>query len=117
VSYDLLVILGIGISLVLSSVTVLLILEPVRRVLATICPTGEGVRFWSRFTVLMLTIGPLIVTLMFGLPEKACCDQTAPAALVHVLTAALTGTFLGLAGIGLRMTTLRPAAVGVGAGR
>jgi hypothetical protein len=61
-----------------------------------------------RFTVLMLFLGPLIVTLIFGVPYSELSTKlSATDLVVRVITAALVGSFLTLAGIGLRIGTLR----------
>ena len=61
-------VLGLVVSLALSTLLSVVILPPTRSVLQRSCPSGEGVSFWTRFTVLMLFLGPLIVTLIFGVP-------------------------------------------------
>lgn len=100
--------LGLAVSLVLSTVLSVVILPPTRSVLQSLCPTGEAVSFWTRFTVLMMFLGPLIVTLIFGVPYS---DQTLKMSstdlVIRVITSALVGSFLTVSGIGVRMGTLR----------
>jgi hypothetical protein len=101
-------ILGLAVSLALSTILSVVILPPARSVLQKSCPSGEGVSFWTRFTVLMLFLGPLIVTLIFGVPYSDLSSKLSTTDLiVRIVTSALVGSFLTLAGIGLRMGTLR----------
>jgi uncharacterized membrane protein YraQ (UPF0718 family) len=103
---------GALISLALSAILSFIILPPVRSVLRKSCPTDDGVSFWTRFTILMLFLGPLIITLVFGVPSHALAERlTQDDQLLHVSTAALVGIFLALATIGLRMGTLKAPVV------
>jgi hypothetical protein len=100
--------IGVVISLVLSAILAAVILQPIRSTLSRLCTTGEAVTFWTRFTILMLVLGPLIVTLVFGVPTGAFAEKLSDAdLLIRVVTASLVGSFLTLAGIGIRMGTLR----------
>src|SRR3989440_9814543 len=102
------VLLGLVVSLVLSSVISLVILPPTRALLRRLCPLEDAVAFWTRFTVLMLFLGPLLVTLIFGVPYSELSSKlTATDLIVRVISAALVGSFLTLGGIGLRIGTLR----------
>jgi ABC-type transport system involved in cytochrome c biogenesis permease subunit len=104
--------LGVLVSLVLSAILSLIILPPTRSVLRRLCPADDAVAFWTRFTVLMLFLGPLIVTLIFGVPYSDFSSRlSATDLVVRVVSAALVGAFLTLGGIGLRIGTLRPAVV------
>ncbi len=100
--------LALGVSFTLSAVLVFLILPPMRQVLSRACDTGEGVSFWTRFSVVMLFLGPMIVTLIFGVPNNALLQKlTDGDVIVGVVTSSLSGAFLTLGGIGLRLGTLR----------
>ena len=104
--------LGLLVSLVLSTILSAIILPPTRSVLRRFCPAEDTVAFWTRFTVLMLFLGPLIVTLIFGVPYSDLTSRlSATDLVVRVVSAALVGSFLTLAGIGLRIGTLRPSLV------
>jgi len=104
--------LGVLVSLVLSAILSLIILPPTRSVLRRLCPADDAVAFWTRFTVLMLFLGPLIVTLIFGVPYSDFSSRlSATDLVVRVVSAALVGAFLTLGGIGLRIGTLRPNVV------
>jgi hypothetical protein len=101
--------LGLLVSLALSTILSLVILPPARSVLRRLCPAEDAVAFWTRFTVLMLFLGPLIVTLIFGVPYSDFSSKlTATDLVIRVVSAALVGSFLTLGGIGLRIGTLRP---------
>jgi hypothetical protein len=101
-------VLGLVVSLALSTILSVVILPPTRSVLKKSCPSGEGVSFWTRFTVLMLFLGPLIVTLIFGVPYSELSAKLSTTDLIiRVVTSALVGSFFTLVGIGLRMGTLR----------
>jgi hypothetical protein len=101
--------LGLVVSLVLSSILAVVILPPLRSVLQRLCPTRDAVSFWTRFTILMLFLGPLIVTSVFGVPyTEASLKLSKTDLIIRVLTSTLVGSFLTLGGIGIRMGTLRP---------
>lgn len=86
-----------------------MLLGPTQGILQSICPTGQGVTFWTRFTVLMIVLGPLLVTLIFGVPSSAVAARLDGLDLIiRALTSALVGGFVTVAGIGLRIATLRP---------
>ena len=105
-------ILAFAMSIVLSTIVAVVIVPPTRSVLRELCPTGDGVAFWTRFTLLMLYLGPLIVTLTFGVPDgNYALRLSAAEQVLRVISAALVGAFLTLGGIGLRIGTLRRSAV------
>jgi hypothetical protein len=109
VEFRTVVLLGVVVSLALSATLSLVILPPTRGVLQRVCPSPEVVTFWTRFSVLMLFLGPLLVVFIFGLPYSDVSAKLAPIDLiVRVVSSALVGGFLTVGGIGLRMGTLRP---------
>jgi hypothetical protein len=100
--------LGVLGSLGLSTILSLVMLPPTRSVLRSFCPADDTVAFWTRFIVLMFFLGPLIVTLIFGVPNSAFSSNLSAADLVtRVTSATLLGLFLTLGGMGLRLGTLR----------
>src|SRR5438105_14165255 len=102
------VLLGLVVSLVLSSVLSVVILPPTRALLRRLCPLEDTVAIWTSFTVLMLFLGPLLATSIFGVPYSALSSKlTATDLIVRVISATLVGSFLTLGGIGLRIGTLR----------
>jgi hypothetical protein len=59
----------------------------------------------------MIFLGPLVVTLIFGIPYSDAALKFSTSDLVlRVVTSALVGSFLTLAGIGVRIGTLRQSA-------
>src|SRR5437588_3190633 len=97
----------------LSSLLSLVILPPTRALLRRLCPLEDAVAFWTRFTVLILFLGPLLVTLIFGVPYSELPSKlTATDLIVSFISAALVGSFSTLGSIGLRIRTLRQPVVG-----
>lgn len=105
----LLALTGIGFSAVVSLVIGFLILPPTLGVLSDICSNENDIRFWTRFAIIMIILGPLLVTLVFGLPSTETFSKMALAdAILRLLKTALIGGFLTISGIGLRIASLRP---------
>lgn len=101
--------LGVFFSAVVSAAAGAVLLGPTKGILESICPTGQGVLFWTRFTVLMIFLGPLLVTLVFGVPSSAQARGLQSADLIiRALTSALVGGFLTVGSIGIRIATMRP---------
>jgi histidine triad (HIT) family protein len=104
---------GVVTSLVLSTILSWVILPSTRAVVRRLCPSDDVVAFWTRFIILMLFLGPLLVTLIFGVPYSELSSRlTATDLTVRVISSALAGSFLTLGGIGLRIGTLRPRVTG-----
>ena len=100
--------IAIVVSVCVSTVLVAGLMSPLRAVLRRVCPGPEGENFWARFTVLMLYLSPLLIALVFGVPYSQELVQLDAGQLAQrVLSSALFGAFAALAGIGLRMSTLR----------
>ena len=49
---------ALGICLVLSTVLVLILWQPLKVMLASLCDGGEAIRFWTTFTAVMLYLSP-----------------------------------------------------------
>ncbi|NJO13698.1 MAG: hypothetical protein HC872_09800 [Gammaproteobacteria bacterium] len=91
-----------------STILVTGLMSPLRAVLRRLCPGPEGENFWMRFTVLMLYLSPLLVALVFGVPYSTVLETLDAGQLAQrVLSSTLFGAFAALAGIGMRMGTLR----------
>jgi hypothetical protein len=104
--------LGVLGSVGLSTILTVVMLPPTRSVLRSLYPGDDTVAFWTRFTVLMFFLGPLIVTLVFGVPNSAFSSNLSATDLfTRVVSAALLGSFLILGGMGLRVGTLRRSAI------
>jgi hypothetical protein len=95
------------ISLVLSTVLSAVIFRPLRALLFKICSGEEAVEFWARFTLTMLFLSPLIVSVVFGLPSSTQPVQPGTGALLQQIVAtALLGSFLSMLGMGLWVSAL-----------
>jgi hypothetical protein len=104
--------LGVLGSLVLSTSLSVLILPSIRSLLRSFYADDDAVAFWTRFIALMFFLGPLIVTLVFGVPSSAFSSRlTITELATRVATATLFGLFLTLGGTGLRLGTLRRTVV------
>jgi len=100
--------LAFAVSFALSIILAVIILPPTRSVLRRLCPAEDAVAFWTRFTLLMLFLGPLIVTLIFGVPYSEYSSRLSAAdQVLRIISAAMVGSFLTLGGIGLRIGTIR----------
>jgi hypothetical protein len=100
--------IAIAVSVCVSTILVAGLMTPLRAILRRACPGPEGESFWTRFTVLMLYLSPLLIALVFGVPHGDSLVQLDAAQLTQrVLSSALFGGFAALGGIGLRMATLR----------
>jgi hypothetical protein len=100
--------IAIAVSVCVSTILVAGLMTPLRAVLRRACPGPEGENFWTRFTVLMLYLSPLLIALVFGVPYSSVLETLDAGQLAQrVLSSALFGAFAALAGIGLRMGTLR----------
>jgi hypothetical protein len=100
--------LGVLGSVGLSTILCVVMLPPTRSVLRSFFPADDAVAFWTRFIALMFYLGPLIVTLIFGVPNTAFSSNLSATDLVtRVISATLFGAFLTLGGMGLRVGTLR----------
>jgi hypothetical protein len=100
--------LGVLGSVGLSTVLSVVMLRPTRSVLRSFCPADDAVAFWTRFITFMFFLGPLLVTLIFGVPNSAFSSNLSATDLVtRVTSATLFGAFLTLGGMGLRVGTLR----------
>jgi hypothetical protein len=100
--------IAIAVSVCVSTILVAGLMTPLRAVLRRVCPGPEGENFWTRFTVLMLYLSPLLIALVFGVPYGSVLETLDSGELAQrVLSSTLFGAFAALAGIGLRMGTLR----------
>ena len=103
----------LSISLALSTATCGILAAPLRALLTQACGDSAGVRFWVRFNVLTLYLCPLVVALLFGLPAQnpaSAANATMLDALPRMLSAATFGVAIALAAVGIRLSSLRPAA-------
>ena len=94
---------SIGISLLVSTAVLLVILRPLRRVLAMMCKSGEALPFWLSFTIVMLYAVPLFFSVLW-----TPYDDDPTTILRVALAASLFGTIGGLGIIGLKVSGARP---------
>ncbi len=95
------------VSLALSTVLSLVIFRPLRALLFKVCAGEEAVHFWLRFSVTMLFLSPLFISIAFGLPSaQQESVQNAGALFQGILATALVGSFLSMLGMGLWVSTL-----------
>jgi hypothetical protein len=104
------------VSVGMSTVLCLVIYRPLRALLRHVCPGEEAVHFWARFSVTMLFLSPLLVSIVFGLSgtQQAAGPNQGPL-LQQIVSTALFGSFLSMLGMGLWVSALirrapRPAA-------
>ncbi len=86
-------------SLLLSTIVLLILAAPLRRMLQNICHSDEQALFWVAYTRTMLFISPLLIVILVGLLADA-------SGLVHIkvtLISALGGLVFGLIVIGRKM--------------
>ena len=99
-------IVALVVSLAVSTALALSLARPLRGLLHQICPAAEGENFWTRFTVVMLFIAPMLIALVFGFPDASIIDTFDVGQLVkRVIAATLFGAFATLAGIGWKLAS------------
>jgi hypothetical protein len=94
---------AIAVSLLLSTVILRSITNPLRRVLALLCKDGESTPFWTSFTGVMLYIAPLFFAVLWTPIYHTDLVYSLRIALI----ASLFGAFAGMAIVGYRIGTSR----------
>jgi hypothetical protein len=95
------------ISVTLSTLVFGMLAAPLRAVLTRACLDPNGVRFWERFTALMLYLAPLFVALALSMPPGV--EGAAPvlsAVVPRAMSSTVFGLVIALGGVGLRLSTL-----------
>lgn len=93
------------ISLIASMAVLHALSIPLRNLLCRLCPDEQAAAFWLSYTRVMLTIAPLLLTLLISLFTAS----VAPLNSLHlVLIATLAGLLLGLRSIGKRLSSFIP---------
>jgi hypothetical protein len=100
--------IGIAISVALSTATVTAIRQPMQRLLEAVCPLQFTALFWTRAAITVLYLLPLWVVLVFGLPGT---DQLGYASAGEIARRTLAACSFALVSIviatGLRLSGLR----------
>jgi hypothetical protein len=98
---------AISVSLVLSTIVVAVITEPLRGVLKQLCLDNNASGFWIPFTTVMFYVTPLLFTMLFEGP------MVAPDFVNIIRTAlasSLFGAFAALLVVGYQISQARPLA-------
>ncbi len=90
----------IFLSLTASIFALFLLKSALQTVLTDLCQGTHRGEFWTRFTQLMLIVGPLLGTLLFT-PSGGFTDSFNVATFREVLRHALMGVFVTLCGVGM----------------
>ncbi len=90
----------ISLSLAVSILALFLLRGALRDVLTDLCRGIQRAEFWTRFTQLMLIIGPLLGTLLFT-PISGCTESFDITTFRETLRHALVGGFITLCGVGM----------------
>lgn len=103
-------VVALFVSLAISTMLSLALMQPLQGLLHQICPAVEGESFWTRFTVVMLFVAPMLIALVFGLPDNFTFTQFNAGQVVRkIISATLFGAFATLAGIGWKLASFAPA--------
>lgn len=99
--------IALAVSLTLSTILVVVLTQPLRLVLSSLCERSEGVSFWVAFTALMLYLTPLLVTVVRS--GRSYLEFALLAEVVRAsLTAAVIGAFLALLPVAWQISQTRP---------
>jgi len=98
---------AVGVSLVLSVALSLAIFRPLQLLLRRSCPGAEAVMFWERFTLIMLFLSPLFVSIVWGLPPTSTIPTVDPGSILQrIISTGLVGAFLAMLGMGFWVSAL-----------
>jgi hypothetical protein len=98
----------IAISIVLSSITVFAIYQPLRKLLEAVCPAGFTAEFWTRAAVTVMYLMPLWVVLAFGLPDLQRLEFYSAGEIARRSLAAASFALVAIViATGLRLSSLR----------
>ena len=96
-----------AISVALSFLLTFAIVSPLRAFIQRACPQPEAVSFWSRFTLVMLFLGPLFCCLVWGLPSGELLKRIDLGLLrQRAITSSIVGAFLVMVGIGFWVSAM-----------
>jgi hypothetical protein len=95
------------VSLLVSTALSLVIYRPLQALLTRVCSGDEAVLFWARFTLTMLFLAPLLVSIGLGIPSDSVVSQQSLGALVQqILSTTLFGSVATMLGMGLWVSAL-----------
>ena len=98
---------AVAVSLVLSLVLSLAIFRPLQLLLRRACSGAEAVVFWERFTLIMLFLSPLFVSIVWGLPPAVTIPSVDSGSIVQrIISTGLVGAFLAMLGMGFWVAAL-----------
>ena len=98
----------VAISVLLSSITVFAIYQPLRRLLEAVCPLGFTAEFWTRAAVTVIYLLPLWVVLTFGLPDLSRVEFYSAGEIARRALAASSFALVSIViATGLRLSSLR----------
>ena len=94
---------AVAVSLLVSTAILLVIVKPLRQILAQLCKRGEATSFWVSFTIVMLYVAPLFFAVMW----TPIFQTTMVHALRTALIASLFGAIAGLLIVGYKLANAR----------
>ncbi len=89
----------VSLSLTVSIFALVVLKEALQNILTDLCEESHRAEFWTRFTLLMLIIGPLLGTFLLS-PYNSNFGNLEANHLREILRHVLTGVFATLSGIG-----------------
>jgi hypothetical protein len=98
--------IGISVSLLVSTLVTVVMLEPLRVVLRQLCLDSHSTAFWIPFTTVMFYVTPLLFTLLF---ESTVMVPDFVNTLRTALAASLFGGFAALLVVGYQIARARPS--------
>lgn len=109
--------LALGVSIALGFAVTAVLFKPLQALLARVCSGHEAVVFWERFTILMLFLSPVFVSVVWGVPPRKLLEsEDVGGVLQSIITSGLVGTFLAVLGMGIWVSALIRRAPGAPAG-
>ena len=98
--------LAIIVSLTLSTIVAVVMMEPLRGALKQLCLDRNSTVFWIPFTTVMFYVTPLLFTMLF---EGAAVPPDLVNIVKTALASSLFGTFAALLVVGYQISRARPS--------
>jgi hypothetical protein len=99
--------LAISVSLIVSTIVTVVMMEPLRVVLRQLCLDNNATAFWIPFTTVMFYVTPLLFTVLF---ESTVLVPDLVPSLRTALASSLFGEFAALLVVGYQIAQARPRA-------